>query len=314
MRLALFIFFWASFACVAKEENAPKERGGRSISALDNFHTFLDEGILKLANKVDYFFGRIRVDEESNETYGRFTLGARFQRGSIDSLTRIRLRLNLPGSEKKLKLIFDGEDRDEGVNKDKKVIASTDDKKSFDAALRYVVKRKAKFNSQFDGGVRISSTYPLNPYARLRNRFNWDIMRERLQLRVTNELYYFIKTYGQAQLGVDLDYLFKNDSFIRVWNFIRWEDQNDFFEFANGVSFYKELSDKRALGFHITAYGNTEFKTTYINYAFHLQYRRLLYKDWLFIDLKPEVSFPKERDFKTTYSLAIKFDILFGHY
>ena len=208
------------------------------------------------------FFGGVRVDEESNETYGRISFETRFRESETAKIsTRQRIRFNLPGTEKKLKLIFDKE----GLDEDRgglltPQVPNQENEEGFDTALRYVVQRKAKLNTQFDGGLRVRAHRPFNFFARLRNRFSWETS-DVFELRFVSELYHFVRTYGRADTRVDFDFSLRDDSLIRFGNFARWEDRKDFFEFSNSLSYFMEISDKRALGFHFVASGDNEIKT-----------------------------------------------------
>lgn len=293
----------------------PPKGPSRSIAALDNFHTWCNEGILKLANKMDYFFGGIRVDEEANETYGRISFETRFRESeTVKFSTRQRLRLNLPGFEKKLKLVFDKE----GLEEEEGDFIRPQDPRSeneagFDTALRYVVKRQAKWNTQVDGGLRVRRHRPFNVFARVRNRFTWE-PKKWFITRFVNELYYFARTYGLADTRLDFDFVFRDTSFFRFGNFARWEDRKDFFEFTNSLSYIREISDRRAVSYNIAATGTDEVKTTYTNYSAFIQYRQLIYKDWLFAEVNPTLNFPKDNGFNPSLSVSFKLEFLFGNY
>ena len=323
VKLLLVLLLLSSFSLKAQpleEQEAvsckkPPKGAARSIAALDNFHTWCNEGILKLANKIDYFFGGIRVDEESNETYARISFETRFRESEqMKFSTRQRVRLNLPGFEKKLKLIFDKEGLEEEEGDFiRPQDPNQENETGFDAALRYVVKRKAKWNTQLDGGLRVRRHRPFNVFARMRNRFTWE-PRKWFIMRFVNELYYFVRTYGRADTRLDFDFTFKNKSLIRLGNFVRWEDRRDYYEFTNSISYFHELSERRAMSFNVAATGNDEVKTTYTNYAVFMQYRQLIYKDWLFVEVNPTLNFPKEYDFNPNLAVTLKLEFLIGNY
>lgn len=290
----------------------------RSIAAFDSFHTFCTEGIVRLANKIDYFFGRIRVDEESNETYARVTFQTEVTEGrKIQFSTRQRIRLNLPGTEKKIKLIFDKNNSDDEDNSPLSLSeeqANNQRNNGFDTAIRYVVKRKARWNTNIDGGVRVRRTRPFNPFTRLRNRFNWEISNK-MELRFTNSFLYFMKTYGVIETRIDLDRSLSGGALFRFSNYASWEDRNDYFDFFNAFSFFQEISERRAIGYHIEAVGNNMGgHATYTRYSVYMQYRQLIYKDWLFVELRPEVRLPKEDHFNPELYLGVNVEFRFGNY
>jgi hypothetical protein len=45
-----------------------------------------------------------------------------------------------------------------------------------------------------------------------------------------------------------------------------------------------------------------------------VRYRQRILRDWLFYEIIPQVSFPRERDFEATPGILLRLEMLFGHY
>ena len=147
----------------------------------------------------------------------------------------------------------------------------------------------------------------------MRNRFSWDLS-DKFLIRFVNEAYYFVKTFGVVESRLDFDFVLRDDSIIRLSNLLNWEDRNDFYQFSHSLSYLFKWDKDKAIGAHIVARGDDQFKTTYTDYHFFLQYRQKIHRDWLFLELRPEVHLPKENDFNPNFSFSARVEFLFGNY
>ncbi len=290
----------------------------QELSTIDKYQQYASAQLVGISNSVDYFFGGIRVDEESNGTFGRLTLLTQvIQDESIKAKPSFRLRIELPGTKKRLKLVFDdGNEETTSAARGSRVNSITQknerDTEGLNAAVRFIVQQKVDWNVNFDTGLKIRIGSPLDPFLRLRARRsfyfgNW-------QLRGVQEFYEYLRRSTVSQTVVDFDYPMGDGFLFRFGNGAKWTNELDYFTFSTGFSLFQKLDDKRALSYNAIASGNNEFNSTFTSYDFFLTYRTLLYKHWFFMEITPGVQYPKIKDFDQTLFAFIEFQALIGNF
>ena len=114
--------------------------------------------------------------------------------------------------------------------------------------------------------------------------------------------------------SLNFDNQINNEILFRYQNEVTWLDETDEVNFIFGPTLYHRLSSHRAIAYNIKASGINKPTIFVNNYRVSIDYRQKLYKEWFFYELNPAVDFPKEKDFKKVYSIAIKFETVFGSF
>jgi hypothetical protein len=285
-----------------------------SKTRFDEYQERASARLISLSNSVDYFFGGLRVDEESNSTLARFSLTSSLvEYEGADQRVDFRLRLDLPGTKKRFQLIFEDEEDDNSSSSEGNVGSESDldgQETGFNAALRYMVTAKQNWNFQTDLGLRIRRTRPLNPYLRLRARRSFYFGK--WEWRNVQEIYFLARTGDESKTYIDFDRALPNDLLFRYGTGFEWNDDVDFFVFSTGPSLFQKLTDTSAISYSIKASGDNREKSTFTNYEFFVKYRKLIHSNWLYLELTPGVSYPKDEDWRRTPFLIVKFESLLG--
>ncbi len=294
-----------SFFCLAEDD-----------SALDRYHRFASKGLVGLSSSIDYFFGRFTIDDELNGTYARLTYTSRFvESEDAERKFRFRVRVDLPGTKKRLKLIIDdnSEENESGNNQARSITDTTgQENEGLNAALRFIVEQRKNWNINLDTGMKIRIGNPLDPFLRLRARrsffFNdWE-------LRAVQEIYEFARRSTVSTSILDLDHPITNNLLFRYGNGAEWTNENDYFNFSTGPTLFHQMTDEKALSYNIKASGNNRFQSTFTSYDFFVTYRQLLYKDWVYLQLTPGIQYPKIKNFERTPFVIIQFQALVGNF
>ena len=78
------------------------------------------------------------------------------------------------------------------------------------------------------------------------------------------------------------------------------------------LGLYQEVSKRKALRYTVAAEMPTSPATVMDEYKALVTWRQLVRGDWLYIEIEPEASFPRNRDYKFTPSILFKVDLMFG--
>jgi hypothetical protein len=84
-------------------------------------------------------------------------------------------------------------------------------------------------------------------------------------------------------------------------------------EWGTELSLLHELSSKSAMVLTGGAYGNTSIDDVISNYRLLAHYRRNFLRSWLFYELAPEISWPRQADgkFPTNYAMTFILEVVF---
>jgi len=281
------------------------------------------EDFNSLAVNIDRFFAGDEARED-NESYVRLRGGAIWSRGGdISSDSDIKLKLDLPGSKKRWKLLFESDPDEFGdlqnqVRSTPSVSRQFTDTENSAGAVRFVVDEKSKWKKDLDIGVYGST--PLDPFARYQLRRSAKL-NDDWSLYFKESVYIFNsdgwgqKTTIQFEKPINDHYLWRN----RIE--AKYSDDDNTLESAFILSTVHVLDDWRAIDYAVGVLVSNRPVSQTAVYFINTTYRKRLYKDWLFFDIRPELAFARgykevegqpgvfrKHGFKAQPSLTLGFD------
>lgn len=257
----------------------------------DNFST--------LAVGIDRFFAG-DVSQQENESFVRLRGGAVWRRGgTLDSDSDLKLKLDLPGSKKRWKLLFES-DPEEFNDLETQTRTTPPTKRQFTdtegstGALRFVVDETSRWKKDLDIGVRGST--PLDPFARYQLRRS-EQLASGWTVQFKESMYFFNqdgwgqKTVFNIERPISEHYLWRN----RIE--AKYSDDDNLLETAFVVSTVHVLDDWHAIDYAVGVLAANRPVSQTTVYFINTTFRKRLYKDWLFFDIRPELAF--SRSYKT---------------
>jgi len=246
-----------------------------------------------MAVNIDRFFAGDAA-QEANESFVRLRGGAIFSPGgSIGSDSAIKLKLDLPGSKKRWKLIFES-DPDEFSDLETQTRSRPTTNRKFTdtgsstGAVRFVVDEKSKWKQDFDLGIY--SSIPLDPFARYQ-------LRRTAKLGVDWSMYFkeSIYYFNQDGFGQKTSLSFEkpiNDHYLwRNRVDAKFSDDDNVLQTAFVTSTVHVLDDRRAMEYAVGVLVSNRPVSQTTVYFINATYRKRLFRDWLFFDIRPEIAF-----------------------
>jgi len=269
-----------------------------------------------LGRNLDGFFAGEEAQWRSNESYMKLSLHNTFRKsGEMDTEPRIKLRLDLPDTKRKFRLIIENDpEEDKSVQERTRYrsLTSTERARSrTTGAIRYMFDELDQWKLSTDLGIR--ARLPPDPFVRGRASREWDLVSD-WNARLNQQVYYYV----EDGLGETTELYFERglspDSLFRVKSEAQWSQREARFEFAQVFSILQRIDMKRGAEWQIGVLGESQptFWTT--AYFANVTYRRLLYKDWLFYEITPELLFPRDDDFRANPSLTFGLEVLFSEH
>ena len=309
-RLLCSLVFLAPVLAGAQEATSlpPESVTGEDLSgvggAVETMHDEISDGILKITHRFDSFFGEDIIDDDQDDTLIRLQLTGDFGENNRSAFNnRLSVRLKLPQLSNRVQLIFD--DIVE-KNEKKDIVQEVKDSEPL-TGLRYAVEEnRLRFN--VDAGVKVRMEPDAFVRARLRKIFDL----EPWSLKLSQDVYWLMRdgpgevTQAKLSRRLNHDYLFKSTTSAK------WDESHDGITYSQALSLYQELSKRKALRYTVAASMPTSPITTIDEYQAFITWRQLAYSDWCYIEIEPQASFPRDRDYTFTPTIMFKLDLMFG--
>ncbi len=286
-----------------------------SPGLVDQVHEELSNGLLSTAAWLDSFFGDERYVAEDNRSYVRVLYDA-FQEERSQLLLRpaVDLRLVLPQLEKKAHIVFSAEPTESPKDTGTPVTvsgepAATTEERNFTAALEYFIRSVSRESFIIRAGGQISDGQPVlfvSPrYRSLTPLDPWDF-------RFTQEATYRTDTAWQTNTRFDLERELPGDLFFRASIDGAWYE-NRVGYFPNLVFSLRQAIDvSHAVDYEWVNNYQTRPITELTEVALRLRYRHSFWRRWLFVEVAPQIRFPREMDFEGTPGILFRLEMFFG--
>lgn len=312
--LFLFLLFMAFVAPVvlASPAEEPEKVKEKSPPVLDMARNFVGSNINGLANRLDSFFATERADDE----LGRSRLRIRYnydirERSLPDDKIRYRINLKLPHLEEKFRFKYFNESDDKDKKKEEeKAVAQEANKAPPSELYKFLNGIKEGWTFNADAGVSVALPPKIVTRARLRRNFEVASFVHRFAEQVT----YVTDESGLTEETTLLSDQRWTDTFLfRFVNSKRWRVLKKDFVTLHGPTVLHSLTEDDALSYNLIM-TNVLVKDVYYvtSYTLSVNYRRNLYKNWVYLDIIPGIDFPKQWSYRRTPFAIFQLEVLFG--
>jgi hypothetical protein len=311
-RVCLFllcgIFFFNGVQIGSSEEVSPVPSVKEDF--LERFHSSVSEDVLNTAYWLDSFFGGVRIDEETKKSRLRVNVSLdleKDQKSVVRSNTNINLVL--PRLKNHFQLLFGGDTEETIDTKDSasQVLEKFNDTENYSSALRYILLAAQGWDTSLDGGVKLSSGS--NFFVRTRIRKNIELAP--WIFRITERLTLFEEIGLESISSVDFDRKISENFFFRITPSATWREE--LWTLNPSVSVFHQWDERLATAFVFGVNISTDPNTQVEEYALKIKLRKKIKGDWLFFEMVPELSFPREESFNVIPKIEFKIEAIFGN-
>lgn len=264
----------------------------------------------------DRFYGDRQREDEHNRSTVRVSPSIEFQDSDGDGVTlhlRINARLALPRSEGRLQLVFDSFDEDSDV-----LDTTLERRPPMDAtgveerptlSLRIKLRETLHYRASIDTGVRFTPT----PDPRIRARFRVWKAAGPVILRGTQSFFWELKDGVGEKTQFDVDRGSITQNLARATTSILWAEDSAGVSASEVLAISHALGRKRTIGLSAGVSSHLEPDAQVDKCTVQLPLRFRLHRNWLFMELTPGVDYPRERDFRESPFIILKFNFIFGY-
>jgi hypothetical protein len=302
-----------------KEEDPLYQKGHQSLSL----------GLTTFSESIDSFFSEPRMDVESNGTRIRMNNRAILVDSEAEQYVfDLNFNLDLPNTRRKLDLIFlslsedlnESEDDDggagdvggggggsgEGAGSPENSVEQQD----YFAGLRLFLKQNKNFNISTDYGIKL--VWPPDPFARIRARES--VFVGQWEWRFTQNLFWFESEGLGARINADFDRRLTRTILFRQANRASWRKPEQEIKYGHSLNIYHTISRKAGWAYSagIRSRSPETEQPTLQSYVVSTRYRRNIYRNALFFEVRPFVAWPRSLNFGNRPGIIFNLQILFG--
>jgi hypothetical protein len=278
----------------------------------DRWHGFLARRFSAPAVWFDGFFGDRRFLEEGPA--GVFVRWRNGMRWSEDEDLKFRTNFNasvrMPQLKKKLRIVVSRENADDptaasvGGTVPPLITTATQDEKRTDVGLLYDIFDRVK--AKLDFGVTVRLRIPPQPIVKARYRYTIPFS-EQMLLRFTEYAFWIDNEGFKETSRLDLEYAISAATLLRFSNSATYVENRVGVDWVSELSLYRQLSPKDAISLDISAWMPTRPEAQWNNFRVGSRYRRNFFRSWLFYEIEPEISWPRNEFRDRTSVSAITF-------
>ncbi len=287
----------------------------RSLQQMEIQRDWISKGYVKMWRGLDNYFSDGASYESENHSELRLELKQTWAaEGDIGSDAKLRVRVDLPNTEHKLKLFFssdedsDAEERVRSVSKGERI-----EKDNSVSGLEFFPDDKErKWKRKFSGGVRLRSS--LVPYVKFRIKREWgEEDGEGWYRQFRQQVEYFDDDERWSEsTEFTMSRPFGEVYIFNAWVEAEYKDPLNVFEFANVYTLTRILSERSALHYRIGGIGASQPVPRLNGVFYGLSWQFQLYEDWVFLGLSPEVFYPREENWGAEPTITANLEIFFA--
>jgi len=288
---------------------------------LDQTHDFVDRKLCQPAVWFDDFFGDDRVLENVRPTlFISLRNSARWTEGQgFDLINDYRLQYRLPQMQKllrKAKLsVVVGSPAEQSTTQPGQAVDPGADPAT--GANKPTVGLRADFFSRIRSLVSIDAGIKFNlrpdPFIRMRYQYLKPFGEVYLIRFSETVMFRYIERFTETS-QLDLERKITTFTLLRWSNFVTYIEGTAGIAWNSGISLITQLTPKSAISYDTSIWGVNHPEWTIQNYRVGSRYRRNFYRPWLFFELAPEVTWPRDASNhrNATYAFMATLEVQFG--
>jgi hypothetical protein len=267
----------------------------------------------------DHFFGDDRAFDEYNQAGGRVSGHLYWtEHDGIDPKFRFRVRYPLPNLDNRVDAFIGRETRDEyltdvgGSSDPTAPLFGVDDEEELLIGLGYHPVRGDVQRFRVSFGVKVD--FPPEPYVKARYRYVRPLGRSSL-FRWRQTVFWELEEQAGTTTNLDLERRLGDPFLLRWTNTGTISGRTEGVDWWSNLTLFHSLSDRRAFAYTVWASGESQREVPLEEYGLRMVYRQRVHREWLFVDIGPLVSWPKDEageERQLSLGAVIGVEMLFG--
>ncbi len=293
----------------AEEAPATPPAAETITSRVEMSQAMVSESLDAFARKMDAYFYDERFVAEDAATRLRLGEYVFNEEGRAARWhTRFNLSFKLPSLDRKVKLFF-GSDETDNVTVDAPTLSQSITSQSNDslAGLRFYAKASEKLNLSLALGVKVDGA---DLFAGPRLRYTRPL-GDWLG-RFTQRVIWITQRGWESSTRFDLERGFSSRMLLRYTFDGRWRQEDPGYRFEIGATLFHQLPESIVMAYGWVHRFRTRPKYQYNESVISVQFRRHIWRNWLYLGITPQLAFYDDKDFNPTAGISFGLDVIFG--
>ncbi len=315
LQVACLLLGWPLLAGAAGAAGAARPAKPAWVyGMLDFTHDYVSQSVEELATSIDRFFANQKHYQYTNRTYVQIRLDGYWRDERTPEYTpRLRAKLHLPGAERRFKLMLETDPQERQTPQDlsQNNAGTTGGAGAGNYFLSMLRERVSESGWNFQPNIGVELKLPLEAFLRLR-LYKSIPLGEKWTMRPDQNVYWYTGQGAGSDSYLEFNYRLSDDFLLRFGSFLRWTDRNDYWEPSQNLVLYHYIRPGVQMYYQVGMFGRTAPTLHVTDYLFTINYRQLLYRDWLFLEMRPQLSYAEGEDWRPVRSFLLRFDVVFG--
>ncbi len=290
---------------------------------IDLDRNYLSDKFLDLASEIDSFFGNERNFTETNKSVLQLDVAQQMGRnGSPVIALSYKAKFILPNAQKRFHLLLES-NPDQNLpgttlaqqQKPKEVSLfkefSTPD--SYGAALRFENKDNSHWRFSADAGIKAdggTGIVDISIHQFARSSVSFTTPLNLVQLKLTESFFTFNTTGPGENTLIELDHHLSDIMLMRSTSGATFLYDKEYFDLHQDISFFHTLNKDVSILYQFSANGVSRPSAEVSEYVALLLYRQRLHQEWIFLELNPQVHYPKNTNFLLDAQFIIRLEFM----
>ncbi len=301
-------FLFPARPAIAQARQVPRNN---DLALLDSTQQRASTMVIHAASWLDDFFNDARATNENNRTRIRLKLSLGYSKNdSLELKPSMSGRIDLPSLSKKIDLLLFASN-DKNFQTEQNPISSYlrhqgSENHEVGAALQYFFKEGLKYNISTTLGASFQYIY-----AGVRYRYTHDLGT--WQGRFINRIQYFTDDGWEDDVSYDIEHHISEDWLFRTTVGCYWYKNKDGLPHSLVFGMYQILSNEKAILYELGNYFDTKDSYKMTDLQIRVRYRQRFLRDWLILEIAPQVTFPESHDREANPGLIVKLEADIGN-
>lgn len=273
-------------------------------------HEVVSTTIGEWAGDIDGFLSG-HSNTSSSDSYVNIRFGPILNEDSTSGFFDFKTKLKLPNTQDRLRLVVETSgdslvpENEKGESSEQSSIINSALSSNLSAAVRYI---KSDIGADFDAGILVG--FPLNPFLRLRfsqnnSETNWEWWQKQ-------EVFAYYSEGVGARYRVGFGYK-QSASLNYSTDFgVTWLDRDGLFYARENFFIHHNINEKNRMTYQLSFLQSGKHELEADSFLYNLLYERLLYKNWLIGQVKPQFTHEVDNNYDGEPSLTLSLSILLG--
>lgn len=289
-------------------------KGPREESVLDGVMDWVDRQQSQLSQRVatsalaiDRFFATDEYLEDTTESFLQLVADLRYDtRDDYSGDLKLRGKLDLPGTQRRFTLLISGVS-DQWLGADDPL----EDTSGQGTLTLERNPRADRAGWQVRPGAGVRGGWPPDPFVQVRATRDVDL-GEGWSMRTQGLARYLVDDRGDLRGEFSLLKVIDERWTGRARTDIGWLETDGFARAGQSFDLFGRISQRVGIRHTVAVSGDDETGWKVQTFGYRFSWRRLIHADWLYMEVNPEIYFPREDDFDAAAAVQVRFEAFAG--